>query len=311
MTGKNTLFVLTIFLTSCSVLSTPLPTQTLTQTTTVVVLPTSTYTPTRPPTRTPIPPFSGGIGELAVLDGFTISVPFPLLHQVNKNVILVGDTDKVFTISYTSDSYDNIGLENVVDGYLSSLESKGFQFSKADTVPVKVDGADGLTIGLTATAGGMNFEGESMVVSPGSGLVIFGLGLAKTDDAQDAWKNYGSPAFDALIKSIKFTDFSSGCIITTDKTYGYDKDNPIQVGGDDFQGPSRERAYLDNLLGPNGEPLSYTREGSLDNGDVILDRYHLTGKGVNAELYIDEYNFLELYAPVGFTCTSAFPLTTP
>jgi len=293
------------------VFSTPIPTSTLAPTSTATAEPTSTSTPTSAPTGTPTPQFSEDIGALAVLDGFTIFIPFPLLHQVNKNVILIGDIDHVLTISFTSDSYDNGSLENVVDGYLSSLESKGFQFSKSDPVGIKVDDADGTSIGLTATAGGTDFEGEAIAVSPQPGLVLFGLGLAKTGDNQDAWKKYGRDAFDVLIKSIQFTDPSKGCAITTDKTYGYSKNNPIKVGGGDFQGPSREEAYLDNLLGPNGGPLSYTREGSLDNGDVILDLYHVTGKGVNAELYIDEYNFLELYAPVGFTCVLEFPLSAP
>jgi hypothetical protein len=101
------------------------------------------------------------------------------------------------------------------------------------------------------------------------------------------------------------------CIISTDKAYGYTQENPIKVGGDDFGGPPRERAYLDNLAGPNGEPISYNRTGSLDFGDTILDAYIITGLATDVTLYIDEYSFTEPQAPVGFTCVGAFTLDAP
>ena len=101
------------------------------------------------------------------------------------------------------------------------------------------------------------------------------------------------------------------CVISTDDTYGYTQENPIKVGGDDFGGPPRERAFLDNLLGPNGEKISYERIGSMDFGDTILDAFDITGLGKKVTLYIDEYSYTEPQAPVGFTCLSAFPLTAP
>jgi hypothetical protein len=84
------------------------------------------------------------------------------------------------------------------------------------------------------------------------------------------------------------TQPTGACVMSTDKTYGYTQENPIKVGGDDFGGPSRERAYLDNLAGPHGEPISYNRTGSLDSGDTILDAYEISGLGAKVTLYIDE-----------------------
>ncbi len=104
---------------------------------------------------------------------------------------------------------------------------------------------------------------------------------------------------------------TGACVISTDDTYGYTQENPIKVGGDAFDGPPRERAFLDNLLGPNGESISYERTGSLAFGDTILDAFEITGLNKETILYIDEYSFTELQAPVGFTCVSAFPLTAP
>lgn len=104
---------------------------------------------------------------------------------------------------------------------------------------------------------------------------------------------------------------SNGCLISTDSTYGYTEENPIRVGGDFMDGPKRERAYLDNLLGPNGEGVSYVRNGSIPSGDVILDIYGVTVAGKTLTLYIDMYGFTEPQAPVGFTCVGAFPLSEP
>lgn len=101
------------------------------------------------------------------------------------------------------------------------------------------------------------------------------------------------------------------CIISTDSTYGYTQGNPIKVGGGDFGGPPRERAFLDNLLGPNGEKITYELTESFNFGDTILDTFEITSLQNKVTLYIDEYSYTEPQAPLGFTCLSNFPLTAP
>lgn len=101
------------------------------------------------------------------------------------------------------------------------------------------------------------------------------------------------------------------CVISIDHTYGYTQENPIKVGGGDFDGPPRERAFLDNLLGPNGERVSYERTGSFSFEDTILDIFDITGLSKQVTLYVDEYSYSEPQAPVGFTCLSVFPLSQP
>jgi hypothetical protein len=144
---------------------------------------------------------------------------------------------------------------------------------------------------------------------------LFGLGIANTERERKRWENEGSIVFTALIDSVTFStssNSSSGtCAISTDSTYGYTKENPIKVGGGAFDGPPRERAYLDNLLGPKGEMITYERTGSIPFGDTILDIYEIKGLTKTITLYIDEYDYTEPQAPVGFTCVSAFPLSKP
>ena len=51
--------------------------------------------------------------------------------------------------------------------------------------------------------------------------------------------------------------------ISTDPTYGFSENNPVQVGGaDKSEGPLNERRFLNALAGPNGEVVTYFRAGS-------------------------------------------------
>lgn len=95
--------------------------------------------------------------------------------------------------------------------------------------------------------------------------------------------------------------------ISTDHTYGYTQENPIMVGG----GPSNERRFLNALLGPNGEGITYNRTGSccvFDSpngmmGGGLLDRYEvkIDGEAEPIFLYINMYDKGVLKAPTGFT----------
>jgi hypothetical protein len=314
MNKALTLIFVSILLMSCTLLPTPEPTVEPTFTSTVESTETSqpVSTSTTVPTATLQSFDPGAFTTLAVADGFTLSVPFPLLHEVNKNVVIVGNEENTLTISFASDSLESgETLEDVLNAYLGSLEKRGWEFTKSEPVEIEIDHATGILVDLTSTAQSLNFEGQAVAVSLRPGFVLFGLGLFEVSANPEGWKNTGEDTFKTLMDSIKFTEASGVCPISTDETYGYSEANPIKVGGDFISGVSRERAYLDHLRGPNGETLSYERQGSTMSGDVILDIYHITGSGVDETLYVDLYNFSELSAPVGFTCNGPFPLSAP
>ncbi|MFH6942561.1 2-dehydro-3-deoxyphosphooctonate aldolase [Flavobacterium sp. FlaQc-50] len=96
--------------------------------------------------------------------------------------------------------------------------------------------------------------------------------------------------------------------VTTDSTYGYSRDNPIKVGGDD-NGPINERKYLNSLSGPNGETILYNRSGSCCHfetrnssyGMGMLDIFKVTYEGKNdtITLYLNMYDKAKLKAPIG------------
>ena len=100
--------------------------------------------------------------------------------------------------------------------------------------------------------------------------------------------------------------------ISTDGTYGYSENNSVKVGGvKSSEGPLNERRFLNALLGPNGETVSYTRTGSCCpfktpngfSGAGLLDRYEVSYEGLEKPVYIfiNMYDFGELMAPRGFT----------
>jgi hypothetical protein len=100
--------------------------------------------------------------------------------------------------------------------------------------------------------------------------------------------------------------------VSTDETYGYSQKNPIKVGG---LSPARERRFLDQLLGPSGEPIRYDRDGSCCGfetpngimGGGLLDIYSvwIGTKAEPVKLYINMYDFEQPKAPKGFTIGGA------
>lgn len=98
-------------------------------------------------------------------------------------------------------------------------------------------------------------------------------------------------------------------IPANDPTYAFTKQNPVKVGG---MSPLNQRRYLNGLLGPNAEPLSYFRVGSCcafktpnsifgDSG--MLDIYSVFWEGATDTLtiYINLYDEGNLRIPDGLT----------
>lgn len=94
--------------------------------------------------------------------------------------------------------------------------------------------------------------------------------------------------------------------------YGYGRRNPIHVGGGSESGAANQRAYLDGLRGPAGQPVTYRRLGSCCSfrsrhapQGGALDAYEVTFEGIERPvlLYLDLYTPPEgaLPAPAGFT----------
>jgi len=145
---------------------------------------------------------------------------------------------------------------------------------------------------------------------------VFGIALllvgcktiARAEGQPGGMMDYGSPR----VKQVLIND--QMFLIreyATDKTYGYSEKKPIMVGKEGG-GPKDERRFLNALAGPNGERISYKRQGSccefitrnaLFENSGMIDMYEVTYEGIDKPiiLYINMYDSDVLQVPVGFT----------
>jgi hypothetical protein len=97
------------------------------------------------------------------------------------------------------------------------------------------------------------------------------------------------------------------CRVATDTQYAASPQHPVRVGGGAATVGARERAYLEALRGPEGQPVTFKRTGastSPTHGRPV-DVWEITwaGLAVPRVLYLDAYRYGEPSAPAGLTCT--------
>lgn len=293
--------------------NTPQPTATATAT----PEPTKTATPTATPTEGIFPPRSYEVAE----GGYSFELPgdeviLALTVSVSGTETMIENLTGELLLYIAAGPID-YGLD--IDREIERLsEEASYEGVEIDPEPLEVDGHPARRAFVETSISGIDFMSEFILIDGGNDWLIvinpnlFGESLEKR------WERDMLPLRQEILDSFKiFTPdvaVSSGdCIVSEDPTYGYSEDNPVQVGGDWLEGPSQERAFLDNLRGPNGEMISYERVGSVDVGYTMLDLYQVTYTGLSSPiiLYIDMYNISSLYAPVGFTCDGPFTLTEP
>ena len=104
------------------------------------------------------------------------------------------------------------------------------------------------------------------------------------------------------------------CEEAPDDQYGYVRTRAIQVGGSPMYGAARQRRYLDVLVGPERQPVTYRRRGQDRAPDgTILDAYEVTHAGLEKPiiLFLDWYHYTPPRLPRGFSCSAPFNLGVP
>jgi hypothetical protein len=255
------------------------------------------------------------LGEKHVVaeGGFSFRVPFGYVAQIEERQAFISDIEQRLVISFASVEDSSSDEEEIIDEYLDALARRSDgKFEKTPADPVTVGGLEGTAFDLNGSLAGFPVRGKTFIVPISPGRFLYALAIFNLLADEQGWENEGAKVLEAVIESVElFEPQTQGtCPVATDDTYGYTQENAIRVGegSELFGGPARERAYLDNLRGPNGEPISYERTGSLSFEDTILDAYLIDGLATPVTLYIDIYKFEELKAPVGFTCAGPFNL---
>lgn len=142
-------------------------------------------------------------------------------------------------------------------------------------------------------------------------LVFFFMACSSTRSSRNPTPESGSGH--TRTKEVEFLDEVTFKLVdtTNDKTYGYDKLNPINVGGvSEMEGPTNERRFLNGLAGPDGEQVKYFRNGSCCGfrtpngiGNLgLLDVYSVYWEGSKdtVKLFLNMYDKGNLKIPVGF-----------
>ena len=304
------------------------PTETPTPTPTETATPTPTATATATPTPTVVPTIA--LGDVETSDmGFSYQPPATYLMEDQGEQIFFQSTDGLIlgSLALIDDDFTDPVDDILVEFVTALADSMGGTLGAGPSEVYEVDGVEGAAAELFGLLFDSAVAGRTVAVVLPDGRLFFAFALIKITDNEAYWLNEGGPTFDTLIDSVVFdeeasappaptsttpaTTSNSACPVSTDPSYGTTESNPIRVGGDAFGGPARARAYLDNLRGPNGETISYERGGSLPSGNTILDIYEISGLPQSVLLYVDQYSYETLLAPVGFTCPSPFPLSAP
>jgi len=275
------------------------------------------------------------VEEIVVESGFAFRPYTSFIHMERQGgLAFFGDEAGVFLA--TLGGVEETGSGRTLDLVLvdlaqllnESMTTANFQFG--DPYPTIVGGVEGLAADISGSLFDDPVLGRLVVARPFEGQVFYAYALGNTTAGDFIWVEEGSIRFDELLSTVRFfpieaaetsatqatpptTTGNSPCPVSVDASYGSTKENAIRVGGDSFGGPSRARAYFETLLGPAGQMVTHQRIGSVPFGDTILDSYEVTYEGAPqpAILYVDQYAFETLYAPVGFTCKIAFPLSAP
>lgn len=264
--------------------------------------PTATLTP--PPTPAPIYVEAGRYYLPEGLDGYNVQVNGTQLGVLNEAKTLI------ISISGVTSLPSDETPEETLTRYLGAVIAEGNgTYEKGATTPITVSGVSGVSAEISGTLYGFAFQGEAFLLPDTPQHFLFGFGISNVSKEPTNWETEGQAVFHTLRDTIRFlTPSAAGCILSVDETYG-DLSNPIKVGGGPLDGPTREDVYLSTLRGPNGEPLTYTDLGASESGD--FDAFEISGLPEPVVLVMDKYNYEPLRAPVGFTCASAFPLTSP
>ena len=207
--------------------------------------------------------------------------------------------------------------EEILETLLETLFSgKQSSYKQSELMSSAVEGYEGAAYDFTGKFLGSQVEGRALVIKPDAKRYVSMIGMALVEEDPELWKTTGKDAFNFLLGRYQILPadrlaIADLCPISPNADYGMSPDNAVKVGGGLLSGPLRERAYLDNLLGSTGEPVTYVWARSVETPDSIVDEYTLTVGKETITLYLDQYAFGVINAPRGLGCMGAFPISEP
>jgi hypothetical protein len=240
--------------------------------------------------------------------GFTVAPLRGYDREVNSYQAFLKSADERVTIFLLTEAKPSgktpIG---VVNSYMEYFKEVTHDFSEGESLEIVIDSAQGISRDYAGTLEEEPLHGRVAIVFPDDSKI---LTVIVQTVGEGRWESEGELAYAALIKTISFfkPEISSACLVAKNPDYGYTIDLPVQIGGDEANGPDREEEYLSGLLGPRGEIVSFYRAESIETNGVVLDKFIVTYKNTQKTLYMDMYTYNKPQFPFGFNCSTTAPL---
>ena len=203
-----------------------------------------------------------------------------------------------------------------LDTILQRMAADLSDLAYSEPAPLPTQAGTGLQVQLQAEVFSQTSIGALQVIQANQRCFSL-LGLATAEDSSSLWEVSGAPIMSRLQQSVRFLEASQlmYCDVAKDASYGYSPENPIRTGNINlYDGRTRQETYLLTLRGPNYEEVFFSRlSPEFNELGVIVDPYRIEYAGIPQAvvLYFDMNSFESLYAPQGFTCEAAFPISAP
>ncbi len=260
----------------------------------------------------------GSVFEV-VQGGYSFEAPAGSDVSITASGALISalDSSLLFSLNGINAMSNEKSDEEILDTLLTSLFSgEQSSYKQSELISSSVEGYEGAAYDFTGKFLGSQVEGRALVIKPEAKRYVSIVAMALVEENPDLWKTTGKDAFNYLLSRYQILPAEALasaelCPISPNANYGFYPDEAVKVGGGLLSGPLRERAYLDNLLGSNGEPVTYEWVRSVETPDSIVDEYTLTVGEKTITLYLDQYSFGIINAPRGLGCMGAFPISEP
>lgn len=167
-------------------------------------------TPQQTHTKAPTPPMSTPTPQFIDLKsgGFSLILQKEFEFDIRDDSINMSDKSGELIISLNGRPYiaSSYTLDSFLEKYILEMASRGGSLDHGDSYEIVIDGMNGIAMDFTGKFLDMPIAGEAIAVSPGKDFIVFGLGMSNLNRHKNGWNETGSPAFDAILASIKFKD---------------------------------------------------------------------------------------------------------
>ena len=241
----------------------------------------------------------------------------PLALRIKDTRVTLSNADETLFFSLASEpAPSGSTTQACLDTILQRMAADIADLEYGEASPISTQAGTGLQVQLQAKVFSQTSIGALQVIQVNQRCFSL-FGLATSDNSAALWETSGAPIFNRIQQSVRFLEASQlmYCDVAKDASYGITLNNPIRTGNTNlYDGRTRQEAYLLTLRGPNYKEVFFSRlTPEFNDLGVIVDPYRVEYAGIEqaVTLYFDMNTFEPLFAPQGFTCEAAFPISAP